>query len=207
MELPITDQAKNFLDQGLKYKADGNFDAALGQFRRAIVLDPQLFQAHMEIGLICKARSEAEPFLQRHAFEAFRHAARLNLNHQAAHDEYILFAQKMGTLDELYKEYDTWLMHYPNNEQLRRCKKNLITISMAMMPDKVNVASGGNAFLRKSVMFISLGMILLGLILIFVPPLLKKGPAQSAMTGVVKLGLILCGGGIAGFVFRSRIQP
>lgn len=207
MDIPISVKAQGLLDQGLQLKSQDDFAGALAQFRKAVATDPQLFRAHLEIGLICKARASSEPFLQRHAFEAFRHAAQLDLHHQLAHDEYILSAQKMNQLNELIVEYDNWIKHYPENELLHRCKKNLITISLALMPGQVNVAeTKASPFLKQVTLLLSLLFLLGGFGIAFGAPMLKKNMSRQEASGYIRLGIFFQITGLGGLFVRSRMK-
>lgn len=160
-------EAESFYSRGLQLKQSGDSDGALTEFRRAVLSDPNYFEALLEIGKICKLKSLTDPVILRLGFDSFRKAARLNLNHQEAHDGYIMLAQKVNLLDDLLREYDTWSKTYPDNDLLKRCHKNIVTISMAMMPDKVNVSTGGTGRYKKLVIFLLLGFLIVGIGLVF----------------------------------------
>lgn len=162
--LPPAQQAEQYYKQGLELKKAGDLDTALTEFRRAALLDPSHFQAQMEIGRLCKLRAKTEPIFNRHTFEAFRQAARLDLTNTEAHDEYIMAAKKLDRLDELLREYDNWLKFNPANDLIARCRKNILTISMAMIPEKVEMKAGSDKSRRVIVLMIA-AVIFIGLAL------------------------------------------
>lgn len=174
---PGPDQARDFYRKGMTLKADGSFDAALTEFRRAVLANPDYFEALMEVGLLCRKKSESDPFYKRHAFDAFKKAARLNLTNQEAHDHYIMAGQKEGLLDEIHREYEQLAKDHPDNELIKRCLKNILTISMAMVPEKVNVGGGPSTVtIRRFLLFGGLAGMFFGAILLFAPLFLSRGP-------------------------------
>jgi tetratricopeptide (TPR) repeat protein len=176
--LPPNQQAEQHYQNGLSLKTSGDADAALTEFRRAALLNPDHFEAQMETGRLCKLRARVEPIYFRHTFEAFRQAARINLTHTEAHDEYITAAQKLERLDELLQEYDTWIKFNPDNPLLVRCRKNILTISMALMPDAVKTNSSNSGKTRKFTTFFVVGILVIGIVLLGLILFLKKKPPR-----------------------------
>ena len=106
---------------GLELKAKGQIDAALTAFRRAAIADPNLFEAHREVAIICREKSRRDPMYKRATYDAFRAAARLNLDDEKVHDGYIVAAQESGRLDEAIIEYEALSHAHPANANLKRC--------------------------------------------------------------------------------------
>lgn len=202
-------QAEEYYKKGLDLKAAGQSDRALTEFRRAVLSDPDHSKSHYEIGLITKSKAAAEPHFMRYAFDAFRKAARLDLNNQQAHDQYIMVGQKMGQLDELHREYDTLAKANPDNPLFARCAKNIVTLSMALIPDQVNIGGGNHGSIRKILLFASLGLIFFGIALAFGPLISSKVNNKSLDPGTMKrfivLGFIAISGGVGGFFARGRL--
>src|SRR6185436_12708181 len=94
-------EAESQYKTGVEQKAQGLYDTALTSFRRAVISDPTHFPSQLEIGFICWDKAKLDKMFLRYAFEAFRNAARLNLEHEQAHTYYITVAQKMGLLEDL----------------------------------------------------------------------------------------------------------
>lgn len=201
--------ANQHYQNALEQKKKGLLDAALTEFRRAVIVDPKLGPAHYEIGLICKDRAKLEPMFTRYAFDAFRQAARLEIKNEDAHNQYIMLASKIGQIDELLKEYRTLSAQFPDNQFLQTCAKNILTISMTLMPANVNVGSASaSGMMRKMTLIASVLMFLVGLAVIFSPLVTKKArempPAQ--LRRMVILGLIIDAGAIGGFFVYTRMK-
>lgn len=206
-----TNEASQHFQRAVELKARGQMDAALTEYRRAALADAGLVAAHFEIGLLCKEKAKRDPLFSRYAFEAFRQAARLDLTHKEAHNQYIMAAQKMGLMEDLLQQYDDWLKKNPESELMQQCKKNIIALSMAMMPQAVNVGgSKASGAIRKFVVAGSIATILLGLALVFGPPLLSrraaKPLAKQHMSRLMVLGLFLDAAGIGGLLLFTRLK-
>lgn len=204
-------QAQTHLARANELKAAGSLDAALTEYRRAVLADPTLFAAFMEIGAICKDKAKRDPVFQRHVFEAYRSASRLDLNHQEAHDQYIMAGQRLGQLELLHEEYKKLATAHPENPFLQRCAQNIVTLTMAMMPGRVNVSDGGfGKRLRKTVFFISIGLLVLAAAVILGPLALKKtGRANiepAHMKRFLGLGVFLGLAGLGGLAVFSRLS-
>ncbi len=185
--LPPAQQAEQFYQKGLELKKAGDLEAALTEFRRAALLDNTHIPAQMEIGRLCKIRAQVEPIYYRHTFEAFRQAARLDLTNTEAHDGYIMAAQKLGRLDEVLLEYDAWLKAHPENGLIATRRKNILTISMAMMPEKPTMNTAGTTKSRRMVILMAGGLFFLGAFLFagiafFKMKAPKPGATQSPVT-------------------------
>src|SRR5882672_9891069 len=102
-------QAGEHFKRASELKSIGHTDAALTEFRRAALADPSYAAAHFEVGLLCKEKAKRDPLFSRYAYDAFRQAARLDLHHAEAHNQYIMAAQKSGALENLLQQYDDWL--------------------------------------------------------------------------------------------------
>jgi tetratricopeptide (TPR) repeat protein len=197
--------------RGNEFKKAGDLESALSEYRKAVVADPKLTPAHFEIGLLLKSKADANPYFLRPAFEAFQNAVRGDITNERAHDHYIILAQKMGRLDELLDEYDAWIKQHPDNEFFQRCKKNIVTISMAMMPEKVSVASStASNSMRKMVLFLSLGMLLFGVGLIIGPSLAKQGGKNNIDMGTIRrlfmVGAIMDVAGAGGIILFLKLK-
>ncbi len=211
MDNSNSDSIEQHLQKAREFKARNDIEGALTEYRRAALADSNSFEAQLGIGLLCKTKIQLDPYYNRHAFEAFRKAARLDLTHQQAHDDYILFAQKLGLLDELLKEYDGWIVKNPDNELLKRCRKNIVTISMAMMPEQVSMASSGpSSLIKKTTLIVSLGAIAMAFVMIFVVPMVKKkvggGTQKSEMRNIFIVGTMFGLAGMAGLIGFSKIK-
>ena len=118
--------------------------------------------------------------------------------------------QKQGRFEELLLEYDKWIKENPDNELLKKCRKNVLTISMAMMPSEVKIASSGmEALLKKSLLFLSMGSIIFGFVFFLSPLMFKRMNrpiTQEQAKRVVFFGMLLEAAGIAGFIVRGRIK-
>lgn len=203
--------ADEYYKKGLELKASGRSDLALTEFRRAVLADANHAQAHFEIGLLTKSKADNDPYFLRYAFDAFRNAARLDLNNEQAHDQYIVLGHKMGLLDELHSEYEALAKANPDNPNFQRCAKNIVTLSMALMPDQVNIASSSNnSGIRKILLIVAIGLICFGLILSFVPIVSKRFGTTPMEPETAKrflwLGFLSFAGGVSGFYFRGRFH-
>ena len=202
-------EAEEHYKTGINLKTQGQTDLALTSFRRAVIADPAHVASHIEIGQLCRAKSKSDKMFLRYAFEAFQKAARLDVNNEPAHTYYVTLGQQMGVLDTLLDEYSGLSKKFPDNALLQRCHKNVIALTMAMIPQQVNVsgasASGG---MRKLALIGSLALLLMGIGFMVAPPiLLKKGKlAKNQVAGMMRLGLLFEGLGIAGLVLRTRLN-
>lgn len=192
---------------GLDQKTQGNFDGALTSFRRAVIADPNFGDAHFQIGLICKEKAKRDKMFLRYTFDAFRSASRLDPANAQAHDQYILAAQQTGQLETLHGEYETLSKGNPDNELFKRLFKNIMTLELAMIPQRVEVGSAkASGTMRRFTLFIALGMILVGLALVFLPAMFKKGDQAGTMqwSGVMKAGIAMIFVGFGGvFAFTQ----
>jgi tetratricopeptide (TPR) repeat protein len=204
----INSDALREYETGLTQKNGGQMDAALTSFRRAVIADPNFVEAHTQVGLLCKDKGRLDKMFLPYAFEAFRAAARLDPTSQQAHDRYILAAQENRRLDDLYTEYDGLSKTHPENEIYQRCFKNIMTLSMAMIPQAVNVGSAtASGKMRRFTLFIAIGLIVLGLALVFLPILFRKtAAAAQPMTGVMKSGIALIALGFAGIFAFTKMK-
>jgi tetratricopeptide (TPR) repeat protein len=203
------EQAEAYYKQGLDLKSQGLSDRALTEFRRAVLADSRHAKAHFEIGLLVKFKANTEPLFLRHAFEAFRQAARLDLNNQAAHDQYIMLGQKMGVLDDLHREYDTLAKEHPEIPYLAQCAKNIVNLSLAMVPGQVSVGNSDTSSFRRLILIVSIGFILLGIGLILWPLISRRmgNPmTNEQMSQLIKVGIAGFVAGTAGFFIRARLH-
>lgn len=200
------EDAAEYTRTGLELKAKGQTDAALTAFRRAAIIDPKCFPALMEIGYLCREKAKRDRIFLRHTFEAFRQAVKLELENEEAHNQYIMAGQQMGMLDSLMMEYGEWIKRYPENQVIQRCHKNIMAISMAMMPQAVNVASASGS-LRKPLMIASILALVGGIgFMVAGPLLLKSGKIKAEqVAGLVRIGFFMEASGVAGFIIRSRM--
>ncbi|MFN0117019.1 MAG: hypothetical protein ACKVQC_01830 [Elusimicrobiota bacterium] len=211
MENNETASAQAHLTKAIELKASHQWDAALTEFRRAALMNPKLFEAQLEIGRMCWDKAKTDPLFYKHSFEAFRQASRLNLSHDEAHQKYISTAQKLNRLDELLEEYSQWIEENPNNTNLEKAKKTIIAISMALIPDKVNVTEAkASSGLSKFLFFFSICNIVSGLGIILLAPFIPKlnipmiGPQHIPM--LIKSGIWSAILGAIGMILRSRIK-
>lgn len=214
-ETPTPSQPSSSPEANLQYKTGvdlktkGQTDAALTWFRRAALSDPAFFSAHLEIGYLCREKAKRDKMFLRYAFEAFRTAARLDLTHEAAHNQYIMAGQQMGLIDSLHEEYNAWAKQFPDNELLQECAKNIVALSMAMIPQQTNLgATSGATSLRRVIFIASLLALLSGFCVMLAPPfLLKAGKIKKEhVASWVKMGLAIEAAGVAGFIARANID-
>lgn len=204
----MTDTNSEF-QLGLKLKAQGDFDKALTAFRRAVIQDSKHTESYMEIGRMCRDKARLDPVFLRYAFEAFRSAARLDLNSQEAHDQYIMLAQQMKILDQIHDEYETWSKQHPNNDVIQKSYKNLVAISMAMFSPQVQVGGAqASGSMKKMIFFVALFSLLVGAGLIFAPPLFSKSGkiSKDQLKSFFTVGLVLCIGGLGGLLFHRQLD-
>lgn len=201
-------EAEEQYKTGLEQKKQGQFDAALTSFRRAVIADPSHAAAHMEIGLLCRDKAKTDAMFLRYAFEAFQKAARLAPSNEQAHLYYVTVGQKTGALDTLLDEYATLVKKNPENELFKNTHKNVIALTMAMMPQQVNVSDGSPANLRKFTLLVCIMLFLTGIGFIIAPPiLLKQGKIEkSQVGGLVRIGLLIEAMSIVGFVLRAKFH-
>lgn len=203
------EEAASYYKKGVELKGKGQTDSALTEFRRAILADPQFAAAQMEVGLLCKEKAKREPIFMRYAYDAFRAAAKLDLTHNEAHNQYIMAAQKMGLLDNLRDEYNSWAKQYPENALLQQSNKSVMALMLASIPQPVAISgSQANAAIRKVVIFVAGGLMLLGIVLIIGPIYLKRQGKIEPHTMAVsmKTGLAAAILGLAGMAVQSRLK-
>lgn len=208
-KLSSSSEANLQYQSGTELKSKGQTDAALTWFRRAVISDPIFFAAHMEIGYLCREKAKSDKMFLRYAYEAFRNAARLDLTHAEAHNQYIMAGQQMGAMDSLHYEYSEWAKKFPENELIQQSNKNIVTLSMAMMPQKVGTGeTQASVTIRKFILIASLVSLLAGIGVMLAPTfLLKAGKIQKTqVAGFVKLGLLVEAIGMAGFFVRAKIN-
>ena len=199
--------AKAHFNKGMVLEKQGQYDIALTEYRRAVLADPKLVVGHLSVGRLCKKKGEIDPLFMRYAYESFQKAAHLDLNNKDAHDTYITFSQKLNRLDNLLQEYDEWLKANPENENLIRCRKNVLTISMTMIPDKISVESGGsNQKIRKALLILCIGSLFFGLVIVASPLLLGKKISKQQSKNLIRVGIMMCGVSVLGFAGRSLIK-
>jgi tetratricopeptide (TPR) repeat protein len=194
---------------GVEQKTKGTVDAALTSFRRAVIADPNFVEAQFQIGLICKDKGRRDPMFKRYAFDAFRAAARLDAGNQQAHDQYILAAQESGRIEELHAEYDALAKQNPQSDLFQRCYKNILTLEMAMIPQRVDVGGAkASGTMRRFTLAVSFGAILVGLALVFLPALFgKKGQVEKKhWNGLMKAGMGLAVFGFGGVLLSTRLK-
>jgi tetratricopeptide (TPR) repeat protein len=201
--------AQALYKKGLELKSQGKFDLALTEFRRAVLSDATLAAAHFEIGLLCKEKAKLEPIFQRHTFEAFRNAARLDKSNAEAHNQYILSGQKMGVLEDLMEEYKRLTQAHPNDELLQRNLKTIFALTMAMMPDRVSLdSSKASAGLKKMVFFLAMGLFVLSGALMLAPLFFQRSKKLEPQTATVlfRTGLATGALGVGAFIVLTRLK-
>ena len=193
--------------KGVALKTAGDAEAALTEFRRAVLADPGHADAHFEIGLLCRKKADADPYFTRTAYEAFQKAARLKPSRVEAHDHYISFAQRMGRLDELTAEYDALCKQNPGNELFEQRRKNIVTISLTMIPDPGSRAPGRAHPLRKPLLFLCLGGLLLGAVFLASPLWARRlNLSPDHIRNLVKMGALIEAAAAAGFLVRGLLR-
>lgn len=189
-------QVQEHINKAKSLKVSGQEELALTEFRRAAVLDPNIFEVQLEIGRLSRGKAKTDPLFARYSFDAYHKASRMDLQHQQAHDEYITAAQKMGKLEMLYDQYKALIEGNPDNENLKRCRSNIQNLLMAQMPANVSVGDATSTKkLRKALMIAGIGGMLFGVALIFSPIILKsvgKAPlSKETAKNLFRTGLIL----------------
>jgi tetratricopeptide (TPR) repeat protein len=193
---------------GIDQKTQGQPDAAFTSFRRAVIADPGFVEAQFQIGLISKEKSRKDRMFVRYAFDAFRVVARLDPANQQAHDSYILAAQESGRLTELHAEYEALAKQNPQNDLFQRCYKNILTLELAMIPQRVDVGNArASGTMRRMTLFISLGLILVGTALILMPILFKKAQMDQHHTNsLAKAGTAMIVFGFLGVLAFTQMK-
>lgn len=208
-QAPSPEKAQEHYNNAIYFKSQGQTDKALTEFRRAVIANPNHIDSLMEIGTLCKAKANGDPIFRTHAHDAFRKAASLDINNQDAHDQYIMMAHKLGRLEDVFEEYKNLQKKHPDHEIIERCTKNIMTMTLALIPENVAIESQSGK-LRKAVLLISLLVFLLGLSLIMAPPLVKKvlkvNLTKDDMGKMAKSGMAMLVLSGVGFVVRSRIN-
>lgn len=202
-------EANDLYRSAMDLKSRGQLDAALTEFRRAVIADPAFVGAHLEIGRLCKDKSKLDRMFLRYAYESFRQATRLDLTLQEAHDQYIVLSQQMGLLENLQYEYENLTKENPDNELLKRCYKNILAISLAMISPRIQVGEAkASGTMKKMIFLTSFFTILIGLSLIFGPPLFaKKGKlTKDHIRAFFKVGLAASVLGVGGILFHTRLD-
>ena len=200
-------EAQEQYQAGLDLKAKGQTDAALTAFRRAAIADPSFFDAQYEIGVICRDKGRRDPKFKRPAFDAFRAAARINLDHEKAHDAYIVAGQESGKLEDLLFEYGELIKANPQNENLKRCYKNLTALIIAMVPKQGGdqPATKGSAAMKKFIYVVASNLVFSGIFSIVAPFFAAKaGYMNEELTGGVPLGVAFLVGGMILFAIGRR---
>ena len=211
MDNPSNDQIAATVKKAVSLKAQGQYDLALTEYRRAAIMDPNLMDIQLEIGRLAREKAKVDPLFSRYSYEAFQKAAHLSLDHQQAHDEFIAASQKAGKLDVLYDQYKALLEKNPTNENLKRCVSNIRNLVMAMIP--ANVSAGDDSFhkkIRKVLLIAGVGAILFGVVLMFAPVILKsvkKTPiSKTTAQNLFRAGLTLAVGGGLSIVSRAFVK-
>jgi tetratricopeptide (TPR) repeat protein len=186
----LIDQANVEYAAGQKNLADGNVDQALTWFRRAVLTDPKFVAAHMQVGLICRDKARLDKMYARYVYDSFYKAAGLDLANEDAHNQFVLAGSVAGRLDELLLIYEKWSAADPSNELLKKCKKNVATLGMALIPQAVGVGGSNNAGLKRFVTISSVLLFAVGLgMLTVVPMLVKAGKlSRQNVRGVAPVG-------------------
>ncbi len=201
-------EAIDHYQTGLEQKKQGQNDAALTSFRRAVIADPLHAASHLEIGLLCREKAKTDKMFLRYSFDAFRKAAQLDPTNEQAHTYYVTVAQKIGLLEELLDEYSALVKKSPDNALFVRTHKNVIALTMAMMPQQVSIGpASASSGIQKFALFASIVMLLAGIGFLVAPAmLLKQGKIQKDQVGgMVRLGIVIEAIGIAGLVFRKKL--
>ncbi len=143
----------------------------------------------------------------RYAYDAFHKAAGLDLSNENAHNQFILTASEAGRLDEVLIIYEKWTAGQPNNVILQRCKKNVVTLGMALIPQSVTVAEGSSVGLKRFVLVGSVLSFVVGLGMLIIVPMLVKGKklTRENVRGVAPVGMTMTIAGLAGFVSRRYL--
>jgi hypothetical protein len=115
----------------------------------------------------------------------------------------------MGVLDSILEEYEKLAHKNPDNELIRRCHKNIMTISMALITPQVQIKGSQNAgTLRKFILIGSLVALFFGMLMIFGPMLFNKSGKLSKdnIKSLLRVGIIVSGAGFAGILIRNKIE-
>ncbi len=161
----------------------------------------------MQIGLLCRDKAKHDKMFLRYAYDAFHKAADLDLANEDAHNQFILSASESRRLDELLIAYEKWTAANPDNEILQRCKNNVVTLGMAMMPQSIELSDGGHGGLKRFVLVSSILFFIVGMGMVTIVPLLVKTKklTRANVRGVAPVGITMTFCGLAGFVSRRYL--
>lgn len=84
-------QARIYRDQGWQAQKEGNIDAALACYQKAIALDPRYVVAYNDIGIILEAMGEAEQ-----AKQTYLKAIKIDPNYPNSYSNLALFYESKG---------------------------------------------------------------------------------------------------------------
>lgn len=201
--------ASALYNKGLAFKSEGKLDAALTEFRRAVLADPKHGPSHLEIGLISKDRAKVEPTFVRFAYDAFRNAVKLIPENKTAHENYILLSRQVGKLDDVLVEYETLAKNNPDKDEYKQFVKTIVAISLAMVPQQVNVNAAQTGTIKKFAVISSVGGLMIGLALLSAPIIMKKmgKPMQpAAIKQCLVVGIVTVFAGVGGIVAYRLIK-
>lgn len=203
--------AEEFFKKANELKAKGHTQAALTEYRRAVLADPNHMMSHLEIGYICKKLANNDTMYLSYAYDAFKNAARLDMTHEEAHNQYIILGQLNGRLDRVREQYQEWTKAQPDNELLSRQLKNVETLIIALVPDPVRMSEAkGSPTLLKMTLFGSIGGMIFGLILMLMPIFIKKNTQVNVehnhLKNLVLTGFVVELMSLAGLAVYSQIK-
>ncbi len=198
------DEANKQYETGQAHLNKAESDLALTWFRRAVLSDPNFLAAHIQVGLLCRDKARHDSMFQRYVWESFLKAASLDFSREDVHNYFIQAGSQSKKLEEVLVLYDKWLTQEPENPLLLTCKKNVVALSLAMVPQSVGMDDGaGTSGVKRFLLVAAIFVGVLGFaILIAVPILLKSGKLSREHARSITMAgtalVVMAGGAFVG---------
>ncbi|MCK4649469.1 tetratricopeptide repeat protein [bacterium] len=111
----VISRAKDLIEQGIKYYNFGQYDAAIGEFQKAIKREPRSLAAHLYLAWAYEKQGEKEK-----AIGEYQKITELDPNHLDAHYRLGIYYDNVGKKAEAIKEYEKVLSLKPRKEKLEK---------------------------------------------------------------------------------------
>jgi len=134
----------------------------------------------MQAGLLCRDKARLDKMFLRYAYERVYKAAGLDLANEEAHNQFILAGSTSARLDELFES--RMKSGPPRTRPMNSCsnaKKNVVTLSMAMIPQSVEIGGTDSGGLKRFVLISSIFLFVVGLGMLVATPLMVKSGKLS----------------------------